>query len=357
MDVISSNAPYYITVATRDYGGNVRGEYKIYIGYLATESNLVYTGKLYPKESSGTTLESVNLQPILVNYTPETIGIIDDIGNYFNPEYVLYSTSRIFTVVYDTTAPATTETKQLFMIYCTENATNEELGWDSSTSAFPYIANDYIQDKYIAGTYFSLLQLTPDEGDMVVIYLREIADDGTAYNTYWDFETANGRRGGILPLHENTVSFSIDIAGVTVVSNMKVIRCLPANSYILYYVNPLGAIDYIICDKNNSVTYNADRHSMTRYADISDRTKFGKINYLNNTSRTWTLNTDIMDDEASKQMYKVFYSEYMWLYDIDKDEWHSVVLDDAKLKIKKFQTDKVYNYTIVVKSSQTFTIQ
>ena len=96
---------------------------------------------------------------------------------------------------------------------------------------------------------------------------------------------------------------------------------------------------------------------MTRYANIQDRTAFGKLNYLNNTSTTWTLNTDIMTDEQSKQMYKLFNSEYIWLYDVDKGQMNSVVIEDASLKIKKFITDKVYNYTITVKSSQTFTIR
>ena len=64
-----------------------------------------------------------------------------------------------------------------------------------------------------------------------------------------------------------------------------------------------------------------------------------------------------MNDEQSKQMYKVFNSEYIWLYDVDKGQMNSVVIEDASLKIKKFATEKIYNYTITVKSSQTFTIQ
>ena len=47
----------------------------------------------------------------------------------------------------------------------------------------------------------------------------------------------------------------------------------------------------------------------------------------------------------------------MWLYDVDKGQMNSVVIEDAKLKIKSFNTDKVYNYTINVSSSQKFIIQ
>ena len=64
-----------------------------------------------------------------------------------------------------------------------------------------------------------------------------------------------------------------------------------------------------------------------------------------------------MNDKQSKQMYKLFNSEYIWLYDVDKAQMNSVVIEDASLKIKKFSTEKIYNYTITVKSSQNFTIQ
>ena len=243
------------------------------------------------------------------------------------------------------------------MLYCTENATNQELGWDSSTSAFPYIANDFIQNTYVAGSYFSLLQLCPNGGTSVNLELTETLASGETVTSTFNFVNGDNRSGGILQLNDSTVSFNITIAGKPAVTDMKVINCLPENSYILYYVNSLGAIDWLICDKKNTVTYNAERHSMTRYANIQDRTAFGKLNYLNNTSTTWALNTNIMNDEQSKQMYKVFNSEYLWLYDVDKGQMNSVVIEDASLKIKKFSTDKVYNYTITVKSSQTFTIQ
>lgn len=356
MDIIASNSPYILNVATRDTNGNALGEYKVYIGTTVSDDYLIYTGKLYSDESGVAVIKPVDLQPILVNYTSSNIGIMQNRTSGFLPNPTYSNVYQRFTVVYDTVS-GSTATKELYMLYCSENATREEMGWDSSTSTFPYIANDFIQNKYVAGTYFSLLQLCPDGGDGVTMTLTETTQDGSTYTSIWNYANGSYRGGGTLPLHDNTASFSIDIDGDTAVSNMEVVNCLPENSYILYYVNTLGAIDWIICDKKNSVTYNADRHSMTMYANIQDRTKFGKINYLNNTTKTWSLNTDIMNDVQSKQMYKVFNSEYLWLYDVDKGQINSVVLEDASLKIKRFDTDKVYNYTITVKSSQTFTIQ
>ena len=356
MDIISSNSPYIINVATRDTNGNALGNYKVYIGTTISDDYLIYSGKLFSEEGGVSVTKPVDLQPIIVNYTPKNVGIMQNKSGSFQPNPLNSSLGQIFTVVYDTIS-GSTATKDIGMLYCTENATNQELGWDSSTSTFPYIANDFIQNTYVAGSYFSLLQLNNNGGTTVNMELTETLDSGETVTSTFNFVNGDNRSGGILQLRDTTVSFSITIAGKPAVTDMKVINCLPPNSYILYYVNSLGAIDWLICDKKNTVTYNAERHSMTRYANIQDRTAFGKLNYLNNTSTTWALNTDIMNDEQSKQMYKVFNSEYIWLYDVDKGQMNSVVIEDASLKIKKFSTDKVYNYTITVKSSQTFTIQ
>ena len=356
MDVVSSNAPYIINVATRDTNGNALGNYKVYIGTTISNDYLIYSGKLFSEEGGVSVTKPVDLQPIIVNYTSKNVGIMQNKSGNFQPNPLNSSLGQIFTVAYDTIS-GITEIKNIGMLYCTENATNQELGWDSSTSTFPYIANDFIQNTYVAGSYFSLLQLNNNGGTTVNMELTETLDSGETVTSTFNFVNGDNRSGGILQLNDSTVSFNITIAGKPAVTDMKVINCLPPNSYILYYVNSLGAIDWLICDKKNTVTYNAERHSMTRYANIQDRTAFGKLNYLNNTSTTWALNTDIMNDEQSKQMYKVFNSEYIWLYDVDKGQMNSVVIEDASLKIKKFSTDKVYNYTITVKSSQNFTIQ
>lgn len=356
MDVVSSNAPYIINVATRDTNANALGNYKVYIGTTVSDEYLIYSGKLYSEEGGVAVTKPVDLQPIIVNYTSKNVGIMQNKSGNFQPNPLGSSLGQRFTVVYDTIS-GSTATKDIGMLYCTENATNHELGWDSSTSTFPYIANDFIQNTYVAGSYFSLLQLNNNGGKTVNMELIETLDSGETVTSTFNFVNGDNRSGGILQLYDSTVSFSITIAGKPAVTDMKVVRCLPENSYILYYVNSLGAIDWLICDKKNTVTYNAERHNMTRYANIQDRTAFGKLNYLNNTSTTWALNTDIMNDAQSKQMYKVFNSEYLWLYDVDKGQMNSVVIEDASLKIKKFSTDKVYNYTITVKSSQTFTIQ
>jgi len=359
MEVISSNAPYFLNVLARTDSGTEYGNYYIYLGQVS-QSNLLYSGKVYAPDEGARVVIPVNIQPVLVNYTNSNVELLQNFNSGFQPSATQGYIGTKFSVVYDSysaTEGYVSLTVELFMVYCTENATNKELGFDSSTSTFPLLANDYIQGKYVLGTYFSLTRIVPDSGDGATMTLVQKNAQGDESSSVWNFGDGTYRGGGTLPISADTVSFSILVDNNPVITDMEVVSCLPANSYILYYVNSLGAIDYIICDKKNTVTYNADRHGMTRYATIANRTKFGKLNYLNNSTRTWELNTDIMSDQQSSQMYKVFNSQYMWLYDCDKNQINSVVLEDASLKIKKFDTDKVFNYTIKVSSSQTFTIQ
>lgn len=350
MDVISSTAPYFINVGVTD-----TSEYKIYADTTALPVNLIYTGKVTLPEGAVSTTVPVNIQPILVNYIPDTVG------KMYNPTGTFSTTGttalyRYFMVEYPD-SNGNTVTQALYMNFCTENATNEELGWDSSTTSFPAPGNMPLDNRYLAGTYYSATCLFAESGEGVNLVIYQFVD-GTLSKTT-TLTTANGTRrmAGVLNLDSSTTSFDMMMEGIYLAKGVEVIRCVPKNSYILYYVNSFGGIDYIICDKTNTLTYNADRHSITRYATIQDRTQFGKINYLNNTTRTWELNTQIMDDEKSKQMYKVFNSEYVWLYDIDKQQMNSVVIEDAALKIKKFGTEKIYNYTIKVVDSQTVTLQ
>lgn len=356
MDVISSNAPYFINVGARDGDGNALGHYYVYKGD-SSAGELIYSGLCYADETYHSVSIPINMQPILVNYTRESVGQIQNVGSSFS----LGTTSYLgqgFYFEYKTHTGADASTNA-FMLYCTENATNSELGFTSPGTTFPKVGNDFIQKKFVNGSYLSIAGLYGSSStSTTTVALVGVTSSGSTSTVFSNSVQMQPKRyEGNYTFGSTYKYFYVTIGGVRKTPNIEIANCLPENSYILYYVNTLGAVDYIICDKKNSVTYNAERHSMTRYATIQDRTAFGKLNYLNNSTRTWTLNTDIMDDEQSKQMYKVFNSEYMWLYDCDKGQMNSVVLEDASLKIKRFDADKIYNYTITVKESQTFTIQ
>lgn len=349
MEIISANSPYIINVAKFNPQGDALGTYKIYVTDDSAQT-LIYSGKVSTDDRS-TKYAKVDIQPILVNYFTENIGILQNYGNSFS------GTASASTKMYTTfdvkvsNAAGNEDTLNLYMVYCSEPQSNAELNLTNDL-----ICNDFLQNKYVKGTYFSLLEMHAED-PRVGMCLEITNFDGTQKQIYLDYDRGTYRYGGILPIPDTAKSFTLYIEGDPTLKDVEVIHCLPENSFILYYVNSMGAIDYLICDKKNKITLNADRHSMTKYSNILDRTSFSKVNYLNDTSVTWTLNSDIMSDNLSKQMYKVFNSPYVWVYDVDKGQMNSGIIEDASLTIKKFNTDKVFNYTFTIKSSQTFTIR
>lgn len=351
--VVSSSAPFILK--TKDH-------YRVYDGPAPAAEYLRYSGSLY-----GDSSVSVDMQPIFVSFVPQKTYELSD---WDSSQYLKYQsgfTEVISIVVYDGESESVV---YLNMEYCTENATNQELGYDASTSTFPYLANDYIQKKFINGTYFSATQkwgnrntteykqtgieVTYDNGTVQVLNGSGIFPNMVTPDITW-------RLSGWLTIPDNSghkpVKIRVFRNSLPISDYIEVENCVPEHSYTLFYINPHGAIDWIYCDRKNAVTYNADRHSMTKYANIQDRTAFGRYDYLNNTYKSYTLNTDVMGDQASKKMYGLFNSPRVWLYDHDNDRISSVVITDKSLKIKRFENDKMFNYTITVEDSQTFSIQ
>lgn len=117
--------------------------------------------------------------------------------------------------------------------------------------------------------------------------------------------------------------------------------CLPEDVKALRYRNLRGGIDEVYFDKNNLVTHNKE----TRYITKSNNMK--KI-YQTDRTDTYVLNTELMSDAASKNMTDLFFAKDVWLYDYDTKTYTPVEITDKSLRIKKFKTDKLFNYTVNV---------
>lgn len=338
---------------------------------MTDEPNAVYTVydadglDFYHGSLVNTSFISVDLQPILTQLAPKGIKELTRL-HYDDFDIVAGDLDTEFSYEINGSDFVTNK-----LFYCTEMLTNEQLNLANGK-----IANDYIGGKWLNGSYFSLTYLhgsnTAYDGKTVV--RRETRKDGT----YEDITSGGtvaapeiswrvcGDLGYIDDFPENpVVSFSLGVymTDATPSSYRKLtpeftIEYCTKDKYALYYVNTFGGIDWIVCDGKNSVTYNSDRHTVTRYADIDDLTEFGKQTYVNNTTRSWELNTSVMSDDDSRKMYRLFNSPCVWLYNAETYTMESVNIDDAALKIKTFSTEnKLYNYTIKVTSSQTFTIR
>lgn len=118
--------------------------------------------------------------------------------------------------------------------------------------------------------------------------------------------------------------------------------------YALYYINAFGGWDSLLIEGNDKEADSLTRHSYNRSYDNSEASARGRVNYLNEIAKSWTLYTGIMSDEQSLRMHHLLNSPIVFLYDIPQGRMMPVVLTDAVTEHKTFKNNarEVVTYTI-----------
>lgn len=132
--------------------------------------------------------------------------------------------------------------------------------------------------------------------------------------------------------------------------------CVPTNTYTLYYVNMKGALSFVHCDCKNVTKNNVTRSSYSHENQYDKPWAFGSTNYLNQVSRTWTLNTNFLNDLQSTKIQELFKSPRVWIYDYTTQLATAVNVTDTSVEVKNRLNNHLFNYTINVKESQTYDI-
>lgn len=139
-------------------------------------------------------------------------------------------------------------------------------------------------------------------------------------------------------------------------SRLKIKSCVPTNTYTLYYVNMKGALSFVHCDCKNVTKNNVTRSSYSHENQYDKPWAFGSTNYLNQVSRTWTLNTNFLNDLQSTKIQELFKSPRVWIYDYTTQLAIAVNVTDTSVEVKNRLNNHLFNYTINVKESQTYDI-
>lgn len=115
-------------------------------------------------------------------------------------------------------------------------------------------------------------------------------------------------------------------------------------SHALYYINKYGGIDWFLFNKVTKETRN-----ITNTAAVL---RSRKVNYNKKIKQTWTLHTDLLNDEQSKMMPNLLESNCLYLHDLEADKIVKVNIVDNSYDIKSFrnQGKKLFNYTFKVEA-------
>lgn len=138
------------------------------------------------------------------------------------------------------------------------------------------------------------------------------------------------------------------------VQKMFKVVCKDKYKYALYYLNKNYAPDYILLNGTSIESHNITRSIVNNKYDNTS-IQHGKVNYLNEVRKKWSLNTNLLTDEQAKLMCNVFESTEVYLHDFETNKIYPVNVTDSSYNVKTFLNNKrkLFNYSLTVEESQS----
>jgi hypothetical protein len=124
---------------------------------------------------------------------------------------------------------------------------------------------------------------------------------------------------------------------------------IASGDYVLYYSNAYGGWDSLLCNGTSRKTDNIEHLNYRRKS--ANQSQFSKINYQNNITPTWSLNTGINIDGS--KMYHLLESTMVYLHNLETNEIIPVVITNSSCDYLNYTNNgkKPYYYTITVEES------
>ena len=124
---------------------------------------------------------------------------------------------------------------------------------------------------------------------------------------------------------------------------------IDSGDFALYYANAFGGWDALLVKGTTKKTDNIEHLNYRRKSgSLSD---FSKINYQNNITPTWSLNTGITIN--GKKMYHLLESTKVYLHNLETNEIIPVIITNAQCEYLTYTNNgkKPYYYNITVEES------
>ena len=124
---------------------------------------------------------------------------------------------------------------------------------------------------------------------------------------------------------------------------------IDSGDFALYYANAFGGWDALLVKGTTKKTDNIEHLNYRRKS--SSLSDFSKINYQNNITPTWSLNTGITIN--GKKMYHLLESTKVYLHNLETNEIIPVVITNAQCEYLTYTNNgkKPYYYNITVEES------
>lgn len=124
--------------------------------------------------------------------------------------------------------------------------------------------------------------------------------------------------------------------------------------FALYYVNAYGGWDQLLVEGNGTETDSLERHIREQEYDNTNIVNRGKVNYVNEVTKSWTLNTGLLNDAEAGRMHHLINSPMVYLCLIASSTFIPVVIttNTCEYKTYKNQGNRMFNYQLTIELAQ-----
>lgn len=305
------------------------------------DGDIIYSGKAYERPGEGT--PSIRINDIVADYIKQSLPTW---SQDFTPE----AFSMTFAVLaYD----EEDEEWQLVDDYTFDYDWSYDYGYDADTDGYSFpIRHDVDARQFIPITFndpdmpsIPATVFFKDGTSLIkVITVARTADFNDDYNEdFAVFEMAATTGTAVVDLTDYVDVDHVNILGQTFYVDSDI-----CHNYVLYYVNAYGGWDALhlkgrVSEKDS---YTRHTHAMEyNNATIQGR---GTRNYVNEVTKTFTLNTGWINDEGASRMHHLLGSTLVVLHDLVSGDIMPVVLTNADCPYKTYggEGNRLINYTI-----------
>lgn len=124
--------------------------------------------------------------------------------------------------------------------------------------------------------------------------------------------------------------------------------------FALYYINAYGGWDQLLVEGNDTEADSLERHILEQDYDNTNIVNRGRVNYVNEVTKSWTLNTGLLNDAEAGRMHHLVNSPMVFLCDIASSAFVPVVIttNTCEYKTYKNQGNRMFNYRLTIELAQ-----
>jgi len=141
-------------------------------------------------------------------------------------------------------------------------------------------------------------------------------------------------------------------------------RVIPAfgNAYMVYYINSLGGIDWVVMLGRNYKRNISSRKTYQRpeVEYRSNQFQYGldrhrTVQYSGESVETYELNTDIEREEEYQWLSELLVSPKVWVWDYQSKLLRAVTVKDNNFEYKNYRNNNIFNFKILLESDHPST--